>query len=423
MTVRNWLQITGRVLATSGLLALGCQPAAKDKEDAAQQAAEVERPPVVVTIAPATNRSVRRTIAAVGSLHGFEKVTLAPKVEGRVAAWHVEVGDRIKPGETLLEIETADFALAVAEAERGLDQELARLGIEEIPDKSFDIETLPSVARSQLLLENSRKRFERQKSLVEGRAAAREAYELSETELRVSEASLKQARMDARWSVAAVRHREAVLAVARQRLADCTLVAPPLMPADELAGRDYVVSKRMVAVGEVVRAVPATPVYELTVDSLLKLRVFVPERAIGIVHKNLQVEVRVDAYPDKVFQAKIRRINPTIDPRNRTFEVEATVPNDEGLLRPGGFAKALAVLDEADSALTVPPSAVVSLAGVEKVFVFDGDKVRETKVTVGERGPDWLEVHGELQENERIVTSGQSQLYDGARARLREEAP
>lgn len=402
----------------------GCQPAAKEPSAGpAQGAVEQERPPVYVTTAAVTERPVRRTISAVGTLYGFERVTLAPKVEGRVAAWHFEVGDRVKPGEVLLDIDPADFQLAVAEAQRGVEQELARLGIEELPEETFDVDSLPGVSRAQLLLDNSRKRFERQRTLVEGRAAAREAFELSETELRVSEAALKQARMDARWSVAAVKHRLAILAVAQQRLADCQLVAPPLVPAKDLAGRDYVVSKRLVGVGELVRAVPATPVYELTVDSLLKLRGMVPERAIDQVHAGQTVEVRVDAYPKRVFAARLRRVNPTIDARSRTFEIEAIVPNDEQLLRPGGFAKAEIILNASDAAQTVPPAAIVALAGVNKIFVLDGQRVREVKVEAATRGADWVEIRGDLRPGDIVVTSGQSQLFDGARALVREVAP
>lgn len=407
------------------MLLVGCQRSADEPaaQVASKPSVESERAAVYVTTAPVVERGVRRVISAVGTLHGYERVTLAPKVEGRVANWHFEVGDRVKPGEVLLQIESADFELAVAEASRAVDQELARLGIEELPEQTFDVDLLPGVSRAQLLLENSRKRFERQRTLVEGRAAAREAFELSETELRVSEAALKQSRMDARWSVAAVRHRQAMLATAQQRLADCQLIAPPLVPASELAGRDYVVAKRLIAVGEIVRAVPATPVYELVVDTLLKLRAMVPERAIGVVREKQPVEVRIDAYPDQVFQALVRRINPTIDPRSRTFEIEAVVPNDDRQLRPGGFAKADIVLDAADAALTIPPSAIVSLAGVNKVFVLDGGKVREVRVELATRGPDWIEVHGEVLAGDVVVTSGQSLLFDGARATVREATP
>jgi len=420
----SWARnLAGVILACC--LALGCQPATDKPPDgtALPSTADDDRPPVYVTTAPVTERAVRREIAAVGTLHGYERVTLAPKVEGRVAAWNFEVGDRVKPGEVLLQIETADFELAVAEAQRAVEQELARLGIEELPESSFDVDVLPGVSRAQLLLENSRKRFDRQRALVEGRAAAREMYELSETELRVSEAALKQSRMDARWSVAAVRHRQAMLAVAQLRLAECQVIAPPLVPASELAGRDYVVSKRLTAVGEIVRAVPATPVYELVVDSLLKLRAMVPERTIGVVREQQPVEVRVDAYPDQVFQATLRRINPTIDPRSRTFEIEAVVPNDDHLLRPGGFAKAEIVIDAADAALTIPPAAVVALAGVNKVFVLEGAKVREVRVELATRGQDWIEVRGDLAADAQVVTSGQSLLFDGARAIVREAAP
>ncbi len=72
---------------------------------------------------------------------------------------------------------------------------------------------------------------------------------------------------------------------------------------------DYVITKRMVSTGEMVRAFPSTPVYELMIDDTLKLHVMVPERYIAQVKTGLDVEVRVEAYPNEVFPGKVMRIN------------------------------------------------------------------------------------------------------------------
>ena len=62
----------------------------------------------------------------------------------------------------------------------------------------------------------------------------------------------------------------------------------------------------------------------------------------------------------------------------------------------------------------VMTAALVVFAGVSKVFVADGDKARAVEVTVGDRGPDWLEVTGNLKPGEKVITSGFTQLFDGA---------
>src|SRR6516225_9392947 len=96
-----------------------------------------EAQPVTVTVESVRHASVCRAVTIVGSLYGQEEIMLSPKVDGRVVrVWH-DVGERVKPGELLLEIDPIDYRLAAAEAERALELELARLGLKELPEQDF----------------------------------------------------------------------------------------------------------------------------------------------------------------------------------------------------------------------------------------------------------------------------------------------
>lgn len=386
-------------------------PASKSSSPAAAPA------PVSVTTAPVTRRAVRRTVTAVGTLHGFEEITITPKVEGRVQRILCEVGDRIAPQTLLLEIDPTDHQLAVDEAQRGLELELAKLGSQGLPSENFDIETLPAVQRAQLVLENSKKRFDRQRSLVAKNVATQEVFEQTEMELKVAEANLRQNRLDAQATLAAVRHRLAVLELARQRLSETRVVAPQFTAGPELGPEplDYVVAQRMVSVGEMVRAFPSTPVMKLVLDRVLKMRVRVPERYVSQVHVDQAVEVRVEAWRDEIFPARVVRVSPTIDPLSRTFEVEAIVPNADRRLKAGSFAKAEIITSEASEALTVPLESLVRFAGVNKVFCIRDQAAHEVLVEVGGRGPGWFEVQGPLTADDTVVTTGHGQLSDGRR--------
>jgi RND family efflux transporter MFP subunit len=170
----------------------------------------------------------------------------------------------------------------------------------------------------------------------------------------------------------------------------------------------------MVAVGEMVRAFPSTPVFELVIDAPLKLRVKVPERYLAQVAVGQPIAVQVDAYPGEQFQGQVARVYPTIDPENRSFLVEAQVSNADYRLRPGGFAKAAVVVAESDDATTVPLEAIVRFAGVTKVFAIRDNKAQEVEVTLGTQEGGWVEVRGALAPGDRVVVSGQSKLVDGS---------
>ncbi len=341
-------------------------PASSGTEQQGSNADAAQATPLTVTTARVEVRRVRRTVAAVGTLFGFEEVTLTPKVEGRVVKIGCEVGDRVQPGAVLLEIDPNDHQLAVDESQRSLELELAKLGLERVPGPEFAIETLPSVIRAQLMLDNAQKRFERQRALIAKNVATQEVFEQAETELKVAEANLRQMRLDAQATLAAVRQRQATLEVARLRLAEAQVTAPRLTAMPELGATpvDYVVAQRLVSEGEMVRAFPSTPVLELVIDRILKLRARVPERFSSQIKVGQLVEVRVDAWPDTVFPASVTRLSPTVDARNRTFELEAAVPNPDRRLKAGGFTKAEIVVNDSAEAVTVPLEALIRFAGV-----------------------------------------------------------
>lgn len=403
------------------LAMMACFPGCHSKKTEQVVAVNAEAVPVPVSVASVKVRAVQRRVSVVGTLHGFERITVTPKVEGRVRVTNFDVGDRVPPNTTLLELDPTDYQLAVDEVQRSLEQELSRLDLKQPPRDEFDVEQLPSVQSARLLLENAQRQFERQKTLLASNAGVRQSYEQAETDLKVADAALRQARVNARTTLAAVRHRESLLSVARQKLSETQVKAPAMGgPSRPGQSNNFVVSKRMASVGEMVRAFPSTPVFELIMDDVLKLHVMVPERYMSQVQMGLDVEVRVEAYPNEVFPGKVARINPTVDPQSRSFDVEAHVPNPDHRLKHGGFAKAEVIVGRAAEALTVPLEAVTRFAGVSKVFTVRDETAREVEITIGTQGSGWVEALGGLQAGDVVVTSGQSKLANGTRVTVRE---
>lgn len=410
------------VVALIGLIfsAIGCHKTDAALAKETEAAAPVEAAPISVSVALAESRAVQRRVAVVGTLYGFERIVVTPKVEGRVTATHFDVGDRVSPQATLLELDATDYELAVDEAQRALEQELSRLDLTKPPVGEFDIEQLPSVERARLVFENAKREFERQRTLLKSNAAAKQTYEQTENDQQIAASAFKQARLDARTTLATVRHREAVLSVARQKLSETTVKAPTLggnATAHQLT--EFVVAKRMASVGEMVRAFPSTPVFELVVDDVLKLHIMVPERYLSQVRVGLDTEVRVEAYPRETFLGKIARINPTVDTPSRSFDVEVQIDNRDHRLKHGGFAKAEVIVGTDSDAVTIPLEAVTRFAGVSKVFRVRDDRVEEVEIQIGTQGPGWLEALGGLHTGDVVVTSGQSRLGNGSRVNVR----
>jgi membrane fusion protein, multidrug efflux system len=170
-----------------------------------------------------------------------------------------------------------------------------------------------------------------------------------------------------------------------------------------------------VALGELVKA--GTPVYTIVVSDPLKLRGDVPERYAGEVKPEMDVTVSLDALGLEA-TGKISRVGPSVSSTSRTFRVEALVPNPDGKLKPGLFARARVVIGNDETVLAIPETAVSALAGVTKVFVLEDGMAKERKVDVlRKRGSDAL-VAGELKAGEQVIITGIARLFEGAEVKL-----
>lgn len=386
-----------------------------------------EPKPVPVTVASVTKRRILRQVRVVGSLYGQDEITITPKVEGRIQKTLVDVGDRVKPGDTLLIIDDTDYRLAVNEAQRSLELELSRLGLKSLPKGNVDVSQLPLVVRAGFLERNSQIRKDRINRLG---TSSPEEREQAETDNRVAQANYRQALLEAQTSLASAQLRQAQLDTALQRLADTKIVVPdPETTIRDKKIVEYSVVQRMVTQGELLKNSPSTSMsaFKLVIDNPLKLQAAVPERHLSEIRLGQTVELEVESYRNQVFQGKVTRINPSVDRTNRNFQIEVEVPNGDRKLRSGSFAKATIQTEADDNALTVPEEAVLSFAGVVKIFAVRDDKAVEVPVTTGvrimagEKGREsaWIEVRGDLKPNDLVVTSGQTQLSRGRAVRIR----
>ncbi len=257
----------------------------------------------------------------------------------------------------------------------------------------------------------------------------------AETERDFAAADHRQSQLNAEAVLAAARHRAAMLQTALKRLQD-TRVCAPLVASEPSADTSqssaspsevqYVVVRREVSPGQMVYSTPgmSTTLYELAVINPLELRAAVPEQYLAKIKVGQAVELLVDAYPQETFHGQISRIRPAVDRASRTFEIEAVVPNADRRLATGSFVKAHVVIGQDDNALGVPEAAIVSFAGVTKVYVYQDGRVHEVPVKV--RGDlnaaseeVWVEVEGQLEVGQQVVTSGQTRLAEGAEVVLK----
>ena len=416
----------------------GCGAGAGEKKEGGASTAPRS---VAVTVASATRRAVERNVEVVGSLKGWEDVMLGSKKEGRVRRVLHDMGDRVKPGEALVELETDDAKFVILQAKSKYLAELTRLGItqqqaesvlkrfgvtEELlqgDDATKLIEQAPPIVQATVAVEKAQNNLTRQRQLHARSAGTTEELQNVENDFKAAKAARDNAMATARNVIATAIATKVSIDSAEQALKEMTIVAP--QPSARPEGTTepvvYAVTKRSVSEGQMLRV--GDQVMSVVIESPLRLWANVPERHSAEVKIGQPVTVKVGSFPDETFIGHVARINPSVDTVSRTFQVEAVIPNNKGKLRPGGFAKATIQIDKNAAATVVPTEAVVHFAGVTKVFIVEAGAARAINVETALEGPGWVEVIGDLPNDARVVVTGQTQLANGTKVEIRDDQP
>jgi membrane fusion protein (multidrug efflux system) len=209
-----------------------------------------------------------------------------------------------------------------------------------------------------------------------------------------------------------VRVNQAEVELAKARLQKTVVVAP-------FAG---IVGLRSVSPGSYVEAGDAIAGLE-SIDPL-KVDFQVSERYLRAVRAGGSIEIRLDAFPQHVRQGTIYAIDSHIDRQNRSVSVRARLPNPDGQLRPGLFARVRLIVEQRPNAILVPEEAVIPKGARRYVYrVIDGE-ARMTEITLGLRQTGAVEIISGLEAGDVVITAGQAKVRDGTKVEvLREDAP
>ena len=153
---------------------------------------------------------------------------------------------------------------------------------------------------------------------------------------------------------------------------------------------DGYVAERLVSPGQFVQ--PQAPVMRIVRLQPLKLTAEVPEKFAPWIETGREMAVKVDAFPQQVFAGRVVRIAPGVNLRSRAFAIEGEVPNPDGKLKPGTFARVQITTDHVERAVTIPVAAVQSRYGTNRVFVVKDGQLAGREVVLGDRLGDRVEV-------------------------------
>ena len=346
-----------------------------------------------VTLTDVREGRLPRTVAVTGTLAADVEVVVGFKVAGRAMELPVDLGSPVRKGQLLARLDPTDYQIRVQQAEAALRQVRAGLGLSADSDVSkLDPERTALVREAAAVLQEARQNRDRVEHLWRQEYIARAEYDSSVAKLLVAEGRYQAAVEEIQNRIELLAERQSSLELARQQLADTTLLSP----------FDGAVRERRTSLGEYLAA--GAPVVSIVKTHPLRLRVAVQERDALSIKAGQVVNVRIEGDPEE-HKGRVVRLSPAIQESNRTLTVEAEVANPGGRLRPGSFAKADIVVQSDLPVVFAPASSIVAFAGLEKVFLVEGDRAVERKVRTGRRSGDLVEVLDGLKAGELIVAS------------------
>lgn len=254
-------------------------------------------------------------------------------------------------------------------------------------------------------------RIKKGQPLVSLDASVQEA-ELKEAEaaLNLSQRNFGRAEELLKTGAGAVRMRDEALGKLEADRARVALMQARLQKMSIIAPFDGVLGLREVSLGAYVT--PGQDIVNLENIDPIKVEFRVPETSLRIISEGQKIRVQVDAFPGATFDGEVYAIDPRIDAAGRSVAIRARIPNPDGRLRPGLFAR-VALVTAQRQGVMVLETAIVPRGSEQFVYrVVDG-KAALTKVTVGIRRNAQVELREGVQPGDAIVTAGQMKLRDG----------
>ncbi len=357
------------------------QESVKEEERKAQKRPEDA---VVVNVVKAEHVTMLDERVYSGTTQAWSSFDIDPEVSARLVSLKFDIGDQIKKGDLIAQLDDSNYEQAVRQAEAELEVAKA---------KDVEVKALLKLRKSQ---------FERLQLLHERNATSDSEFENAESAMKVQEAALIQ-------SEANIQNCEARLAAAKVKLDDTRIFA------DWNSGSDIRhVGDRYVDEGSLVS--PGKPILKIIEIDRIKARIPIIERDFRFLQVGQQAEVTTDAYPGVKFEGTVEMISNELAESTRTVVAILSIPNVDYRLRPGMFVRVRIILSEHRDTQTIPPNAILSRNDQRGVFLIDptDQTAKFVPVKTGLEDRTRVEILSPVfKSNDLIVTVGNHMLETG----------
>ena len=385
-----------------GLPVAGPKPDAENREKAASAGTPA-------SVARVERRNMGSTLTIAGAFKPFQDVDVHAKVSGYIRKIYVDVGDRVKDGQTLAVLEVPELAAQLSGAEAA-----ARAAHEQVRRAEGDLQ------RAQSSQSAAHSAYVRLKQAADSRAGLVAQQEVDDSQAKDLEGAAQVASAQAELSSA---KQQLEVAQANQKqyaaLSDYTRITAPF--AGVVTVR-YADTGALIASGTS-NSTQSMPLVRLAQTSVLRLVLPIPESIAARFASARRLRVHVQAL-NKDFDGKVSRFADSLNQQTRTMETEIDFENHANTLMPGMYAQAYLSHDEKKNVLTVPLEAVQRNGDQSIVLAVNPQNVVEERhVQLGQEDGLYTEVLSGLHEGEMVIVGNPSEFRPGQKIQPKESEP
>jgi RND family efflux transporter MFP subunit len=356
------------------------------------ETAEQEQSLPRVEVIEAGRASGQSGLELPGSIQAVTEAPILARADGYLSKRFVDIGDRVRAGQPLAEIEAPELDQQLRQAEAALQQAQAA-----------QEQALANHEQGKANLELARITAGRWKQLASAGVVSQQDNDQYQAQLTAQTANvqaLEKAIAAQRSNVAAA---EANIARLKEVLGYRQVKAP----------FDGVITVRNLDTGALVVS-GSTLIYRIAQTGTLRTYVNVPQTSAHAVHQGQAASLTVSSLPGRRFPGKVARTASALDPSSRTMLAEVEVPNSDGSLFPGMYAQVDLNSPSANAPVTIPAEALIFRGDGTQVAIVQPDHtVHLRKVVVGRDYGDKLDISEGLQAGETIVASPGDQTQEG----------
>lgn len=374
------------LVVVGGAFMIGYLPRHKQKQELATESEAAESGNLKVQVFTPKAKSSDRAMMLPASVQPLEEATIYPRSSGYIKTWKVDIGDAVKEGQLLAEVDTPEVEQQLAQARAQLAQADAAL-VQAKANKGYSATTLQRLG-----------------ALAPKGVTSQQELEKAQAQSVVDESSVEVAEAN-------VNAQKANLGRIQQTLSFSRVLAP-------FAGT---INMRTVERGTLVST--STPLFKLSQTDTVRVFIQMPQDVAPSVRIDAPAQVSVREFPGRTFDGKVARTAASLDSISRTMQTEIRVPNAKHELLGGMYAQVAVTLPSPHRVWELPATSVLTDANGVRVAIVENGKLRMAKVFVERDNGATMDIASGIQDSDKIVKLATAELSDGRPVDVLPDAP